>query len=423
MLIRAATITDPASPHHGRIRDVRIEGGHITKIGERIEPAHDEPLVEYAAARLAPGFVDIGAYLGDPGHEEREDIQSLIAAAAAGGYVAVAVLPNTDPVRQTVADVRYLDPYRSTGAVDLLPLAALSRDAAGRDLTEMMELAAAGALAFTDGPGKPASSSLLTRGLQYAKGFRGTIIDTPHDPEIAGEGQMHESQTSVRLGLTGIPTIAETVALRRTLELIEYTEGKLIVHLLSSAQGLAILAAYQQDWETTRINCTVSAHHLSFTDEHLGDFDPNYKLLPPLRSAADRDALRQAVLSGQIEAIVTNHRARHGEEKDLEFSYAAFGALGLETCLRQLLTWAEEGEALDCIITALTAGPRKLLGLPSLTIEVGQPAALALFTTGGSSVFTQADLKGKTKNSPLLGQELPGRILATINNGRVWTSA
>lgn len=423
MLIRTATITDPASPHHGLVRDVRVEDGRITEIGETLASVAGEEVVEYSAARLSPGFVDIGAYLGDPGHEEREDIRSLIAAAAAGGYVAVAVLPNTDPVRQTVADVRYLDPYRGTGAVDLLPLAALSRNAAGHDLTEMMELADAGVLAFTDGPGKAASSSLLTRGLQYAKGFGGTIIDTPHDSEIAGEGQMHESETSVRLGLTGIPTIAETVALRRTLELIDYTEGKLIVHLLSSAQGLAILDTHQNGQPAATVACTVSAHHLSFTDEDLGDFDPNFKLLPPLRATADREALRKAVLSGQIEAIVTNHRARHGEEKDLEFSYAAFGALGLESALRQLLTWAAEGEALDRVITALTAGPRKLLSLPPVAIEVGEPAALTLFTTEGSSVFTRKELRGKTQNSPLLGQELPGRILATFNNGRVWTSA
>ncbi|NJB84740.1 dihydroorotase [Lewinella marina] len=423
MLLRSVLITDPSSSHHGQTRDVRVTGGVISELAEYLEARADEEVVAFENARLSPGFVDIGAYLGDPGHEEREDVRSLVASARAGGYVSVAVLPNTDPVRQTVADMAYLSSHNRQGAVDLLPLAALSRETAGRDLTEMMELNTAGALAFTDGPGRTTSGSLLKRGLEYARSFGGVILDTPYDPELAEEGQMHEGSVSVQLGLRGIPTMAETIPLRRNLTILEYTGGRLIAHLLSSATGLELLRRFGIGNERGLVGCTVGAHHLTFTDADLASFDPNFKILPPLRAEEDRDALRRGILDGSIAAIVSHHRARHREEKDLEFSYASFGALGLETAFRQQLQWTDTPEKLNAVVAALTAGPRRLLGLEPLHIEVDAPARLTLFTTEGTSTFTTADLPGKTTNHPLLGHSLPGRILGTVNHDRLWTSA
>ncbi|MCP9235675.1 dihydroorotase [Lewinella sp. JB7] len=423
MLLRSVTITDLRSPHHGQTLDVRIEDGIITALANEVAAGDGEEIFHHAGARLAPGFVDIGAYLGDPGHEEREDIASLTAAAAAGGYVAVAVLPNTDPVRQSIADMTYLASHNGRGPVDLLPLAALSRDTAGRDLTEMMELAGAGALAFTDGPGRSAPGSLLKRGLEYAKSFGGTVMDTPYDDGLAEDGQIHEGTVSVSLGLRGIPEMAETIPLSRDLTILSYTGGRLLLHLLSSAAGLQLIDEYRSGGGDRLVGTTVSAHHLTFTDESLSSFDPNYKVLPPLRAAEDREALRRGVLDGRIDAVVSHHRARHGEEKDLEFSYASFGARGLETAFRQLLPWVDGPAQLDRVVEAFSAGPRRLLGLPPLTIDEGSAAQLTLFTTEGGRRFTSEQLRGKTANSPLLGQELPGRILATVNNDRLWTSA
>ncbi|MBB4078447.1 dihydroorotase [Lewinella aquimaris] len=423
MLLRSVSITDTHSPHHGKTQDVRIANGRIEAIADEISARDGEEVFSHEGARLSPGFVDIGAYLGDPGHEEREDIASLTAAAAAGGYVAVAVLPTTDPVRQSVADMTYLASHNGSSAVDLLPLAALSRDNAGKDLTEMMELAAAGALAFTDGPGRSAPGNLLKRGLEYAKSFGGTIIDSPYDTDLAEDGQVHEGGVSVSLGLRGIPVMTETIPLARDLTILSYTHGRLLLHLISSADSLQLIQEYRDGGGDRLVGCTVSAHHLTFTEESLSGFDPNFKLLPPLRETTDREALRNGVLEGRIEAIVSHHRARHGEEKDLEFSYSAFGARGLETALRQLLSWADTDEKLERVIAALTVGPRRLLGLPPLSVAEGNPAQLTLFTTEGSSTFTVDQLRGKTTNSPLLGLELPGRILATVNNDRLWTLA
>ena len=422
MLLRSVKITDPASPFHRKTLDVRVHSGKITEIGADLQPDPEEEIFAAENARLSPGFVDIGAYLGDPGHEEREDIRSLTASACAGGYVAVAVLPNTTPVRQTVADVTYLQSRTRGAAVTLLPLAALSHDTAGKDLTEMMELHDAGAVAFTDGPGRSPTGSLLKRGLEYARGFGGLIIDTPYEADLAEDGQMHEGATSVQLGLRGIPAMSETIALRRALGILEYTGGNLLLHLISSAESLALIREYASTLPGLQ-GCTVGAHHLTFSDEDLSDFDPNFKILPPLRGTEDRQALRRGLLDGTIRALVSHHRARHREEKDLEFSYAAFGAVALETAFRQQLTWARDEDELDRVIAALTSGPRALLKMKEVRIDSGMPAQLTLFTTEGSARFTAGDLKGKTRNSPLLGKELPGRILGTVNNNRLWTLA
>ena len=421
MLLRSVKITDPASPYHRETLDVRVESGKITELGRDLQTEAGEEVFAADNARVSPGFVDIGAYLGDPGHEEREDIGSLIASARAGGYVAVAVLPNTTPVRQTVADVAYLQSRTRNAAASLLPLAALSYDTAGKDLTEMMELHDAGAVAFTDGPGRSPTGSLLKRGLEYARGFGGLIIDTPFDDDLAEDGQMHEGATSVQLGLRGVPAISETIALRRALSILEYTGGDLLLHLISCAESLALIREYADTLPGLR-GCTVGAHHLTFCDEDLSDFDPSFKVMPPLRGKDDREALRKALLDGTIRALVSHHRARHREEKDLEFSYAAFGAVALESAFRQQLTWIEGEDELDRVIAALGAGPRALLSLQEVRIDRDMPAQLTLYTTEGRSPFTAADLRGKTRNSPVLGRELPGRILGTVNNDRLWTS-
>jgi dihydroorotase len=422
MLLREVIIVDPGGPHHRQERDVRVENGRVTTVSGKLKAHQGETVFSESGTHLSPGFVDIGAYLGDPGHEEREDINSLAAAARAGGYVSVAVLPNTKPVRQNVADMSYLSTESRELGVDLLPLAALSRDAAGRDLTEMVELNRAGAPAFTDGPGRSAGGSLLKRGLQYARTFDGLVMDTPYDDELAPQGQMHEGEVSVRLGLSGIPTLSETIPLRRALTLLDYTESRLLLHLVSSAESMEYIR--QHGNQGGKLAVSVGAHHLTFTDEELATFDPNFKIIPPLRAASDRSALRQAVVAGTVDCIVSAHRARHREEKDLEFSYSAFGARGLETAFLQLLPWIDGRTGhLDAVVAALTHGPRRILNLPALHIEERGQAALTLFRTGGERTFGPADLRGKTTNSPLLGRPLRGRILGTVNHDRLWTSA
>lgn len=416
MLFRSLTITDAGSSYNGKTLDIRVEKGIITEMAPQLEAKGKEKIIELAGAHCAPGFVDLGAYLGDPGHEEREDIASLRAAALAGGYVQVAALPNTDPVRQSVADVAYLLRQNGEHPVDLYPLAALSHNLEGKDMVSMLELADAGALVFTDGPKRKVSGSLLRRTLEYSLVRDLVVMVSPYDQTLAPEGQMHEGTVSTRMGLPGIPGMSEVIPLKQAMEILQYTGGLLVVHLLSTAEGVEEVRRAKA--AGLEITATVSAHHLQFTEEQLEGFDVNYKMLPPLRGERDRQALIEGLKDGTIDGIVSNHVARHGEEKELEFPYADFGALGLQTAFRQALAALEGEMPLDEIVAKFNVASRLLLGSPTLHLRPGAPACMTLFNPAGNSAFTVAELKSKTMNSPLLGKTLPGSILGVVNHGK-----
>ena len=416
MLFRSLKITDPNGPHNGKTLDLRVTDGLIAGLAPELKPEAGEEVIELAGAYAAPGFVDLGAYLGDPGHEEREDIESLRAAAAAGGYVAVAALPNTEPVRQSVADVAYLLRQNGEHPTDLLPLAALSKNLAGKDMVEMLDLNDAGALVFTDGPKRRVSGSLLKRTLEYSKVRDLAIMFSPYDEQLVPDGQIHEGAVSTRLGMRGIPDMSETIPLKRAMEVLDYTDGILIVHLLSTAAGVAeVRRAKASGME---VYATVSAHHLQFTVTELEGFDTNFKMLPPLREETDRQALIAGLKDGTIDAIVSNHCARHGEEKELEFPYADFGALGLQTAFRQALAALDGHLSVEEIAAKFSGPARLMLGFTPEPLAEGNKACLTLFTTKGNSEFTADQVKGKTRNSPLIGKYLPGKILGVVNNNR-----
>lgn len=417
MLLRQLLITDAGSPHNGQVLDIRIENETIAEMARSLDAKDGEEEQSFEeGTRVSPGFFDIGAYLGDPGHEEREDRQSLIRQAAAGGYTQVAVLPNSDPPRQSAPDIAYLLRNNGGAATDLLPLAALSQDLAGKDLTQMLELHHAGALAFTDGAKKLITGSLLKRGLEYAKAGNCRILVCPYDETLVPEGQIHEGAVSAGLGLPGIPVMSETIALKQAIELVEYTEGELIVHLLSSAAGVEEVRKAKA--MGLKVRATVSALHLQFTVEELSGFNPNFKVIPPIREASDREALLEGLVDGTIDAVVSNHVARHGEEKDLEFFYADFGALGLQTTFQQCLESLKDRLSVEEIVAKLGAGPRALLHQPALHLRPRQKAELVLFTPEGTRTFLDSDLLGKTSNSPLLSRELHGKVLGVVNNGK-----
>jgi dihydroorotase len=414
MLLRSLHITDAGSPHNGQTVDIRIKDNLIAEIGKDLVAEAGEEVIELKGARATPGFIDIGAYLGDPGHEEREDIASLRSAAAAGGYTNVVTLPNTDPIRQSVADVAYLVRQNGDHPVNLLPAVALSQDMTGKDMTGMLELHDAGAAVFTDGPKRRVSGSLLKRTLEYARVKNSRVMISPYDEALVPEGQMHEGHVSTRLGLRGIPDMSETIPLKQAMEILAYTEGQLIIHLLSTAAG--VVEVRRAKAAGLKVVATVSAHHLQFTSEELAGFDPNFKMLPPLREDSDRLALIDGLKDGTIDCIVSNHVARHGEEKDLEFMYADFGAIGLQTAFRQALKSLDGHLTVEEIVDKFNSAPTLLLGSTPLHLRSGARANITLFTTDGSSQFTAAEIKGKTVNSPLIDQELPGKILGVVNN-------
>lgn len=416
-LLKQLTIADLHSPYDGQLCDLRIADGQLVEIGPQLASKASETVVEMKGHYVSPGFFDIGAYLGDPGHEDREDITSLAAAAIRGGYTSVAVLPNTDPVRHDKSGIRYLQ-ERSKGLdVHLLPLGAISRDTAGKDITEMIDMHQAGALAFTDGLRPVNDAGLMLRALEYAKSFGGIIINQPLQAKLAAGAQIHEGPMSTQLGMLGFSALSETLAVHRDLELLAYTQSKLLLHLISSAQSVELLRkAKQQDLQ---VAATVSAMHLQFTVDELANFDVNFKISPPLREESDRQALIEAVLDGTIDGIVSHHIGCTTEEKELEFPYADFGSLGLETAFGQAATVLAARISPSRLAALFSHGPRKALGVERLHIQEGAAAELTFFQLAASWEVEPTDLASKNHNTPMLGRKLSAKPSGVYSFGKM----
>lgn len=415
-LLKHVTIADITSSENGRTVDLRISDGRITEIGTGLSVGKKETIIDLKGAYVSPGFIDIGPYLGDPGHEEREDIESLVAAGLRGGYTALAPLPNTQPIRHDKSGIRYLT-ERSRGLpVALLPLGAVSMKTEGNDLTEMIDMHHAGAVAFTDGLHPITSAGLLSRALHYVKSFGGTVINQPLDDSLSPGGQLHEGIVSTQLGMRGIPDLSETLTVHRDLELLAYADSRLLLHLISCAKSLELIKAAKA--KGLAAFASVAALNLQFTVEQLADFDSNFKVLPPLRAETDRQALVDGVVAGVIDCVVSNHVAHQEEGKKLEFSYADFGSLGLESCFAQASTVLGDRLTPAELAALFSHGPRRSLNLPTLSIEKDAAAELSFFQLDREWTFSREDLAGKGDNSPLLGKVLKGGPVGIYRNGQ-----
>ncbi len=415
LLIKNAILLDPQSKHHQKKRDILIEKGLIKKIRATISEnkAH---LLDAGGAFVSPGWLDIGAHTGDPGFEQREDLRSIGRAAVAGGYTGLACLPNTHPVIHSKSEVQYIKNNTLDGLVDFFPIGAVSRDCVGRDITEMFDMHRAGAVAFSDGQCSIQDNGLMMRALQYVKAFGGLIMNQPFDRSIAGAGQMHEGVVSVSLGMKAIPAMAEELMVQRDLQLLEYTNSRLHLANLSSAGSLPLVqkakAAGQQ------VTASVAALNLAFVDEHLKEFDANYKVLPPLRATADGKALRRAVKSGLIDIISSNHTPLEPERKDLEFSHAEFGAIGLETTFALCNTVLADLLEPDQLSYILAFRSRQVLGLDVPSLEEGQPANLTIFDANREWQFGREHIYSRSANTPLMGYPFKGKVLGVVNRGQ-----
>ncbi len=414
VLIRQAVIVDPGNPLHLRRNDILVKDGHIDAIGPEIREK-DAELWDGEDLHVSPGWVDIGTQTMDPGFEHREDLASLCRAGAAGGYTALAVFPNTDPFTHGKAEVRYLRQLNDLQPVRILPVGGISRNGAGEDIAEMYDMRDAGAVAFSDGSLPVQKSGLLLRALLYVKALEGLIIDQPLDFSLAAKGQIHEGPVGTRLGMRGIPSLAESSQVYRNIQLLRYAGSRLLLHALSAAESLHVLKEARS--EGLSIYATVPALNLVFTDESLLSYDTRFKVMPPLRESADRDALRQALRDDLLDAIVSNHVPLEDDQKEVEFPYAAFGASGLETTFPLCHTHLVPGTLdLSDLVRKLSHSPRKLLGLPAAEIRPGQPADLTVFDPGISWKFSVADQQSKGRNNPLDGAEFRGKVIGVIRS-------
>jgi dihydroorotase len=411
ILIQSARIISKGSPFHLKTRNVLLNNGRIAEIGDKNYSA--DKVIDATGMILSPGWIDLGASVGDPGHEQREDLQSLAKAAAAGGFTEVAVLPNTQPAVQTKNEISYITANNENRLVQIHALAAVTKNCKGEELTEMIDLHHAGAVAFTDGLKSIWHTDIFLKSLQYLQKFDGLLIDHPEDNWLNLFGQMHEGVQSTMLGLKGMPRIAEEVAISKNLELLLYAGGRLHLSKLSTAKSIELVRLAKK--KGLQVSCDVAGYQPLLNDSTLVDFDTNYKVNPPLREKADQDALLKGLKDGTIDVLVSNHVPQDDESKFLEFDQAEFGLINLQTFASQLTALAEEIEMAD-LIEKVTDAPRRLLKLQPVVIDVDTRANLTLFDPNSEWTFTPDLNLSKSKNSPWLGMQLRGRAIAVFNN-------
>ena len=414
LLIRAARVVDPQGAHHGATVDLRIHGGVIAEVGTDLKD-QGEPIWQADGACISPGWVDAQAHFRDPGEEVKEGLESGCAAGQIGGFTDVAVLPSTAPVLDHKAEIHYLMRRAEGQPVDLHPIGALSAGLAGKALAELHDLRDAGASGFSD-DGPIDHPELLRRGLEYAADLGVAVWSLPLELRLNPDAVMHEGATSTQLGLMGSPSIAETMRLHRDLEIARYTDGRLHIALLTTAQGVDLVRAAKA--EGLQVTCATSAHHLLFCDTDLNGFNGTLRNRSAFRSEADRDALRQGVLDGTIDAIVSDHRPEDLEHHDVEFMLAPEGIAGIETAFAA--AWAGLGESgLDALVVALTDGPRRVLGLNSVHVEAGAEARLTWFRLDGAAPQGVSRGVNVPDYEGITGAPLKGGAMGTVRAGRV----
>jgi dihydroorotase len=355
--------------------------------------------------------MDLNCSVGDPGWETKEEIGTATAAAMAGGYTALAVLPHGQPVVDSKAQVEYLVNKSRGGTVDVYPVAAISRGLEGKELAELYDMKTAGAVAFSDGTKPIDDDGFMSRALQYAKGLDALLMVYPENKSIAGKSQINESKNSVLLGMKGLPGLAEEMHISRDIFLATYHQAKLHISTVSTAGSVALIKKAKKDG--LKITCDVAAHHLVFTEELLHDFDSNYKVKPPLRSAADVKALLAGLKDGTIDAVCSQHRPQEIEHKAVEFEIAAYGIIGLQTVLPLML---RAGLTIAQIVEKAAIAPRRLLGLPVPIIEEGAEANFTVFDPSMEWAYNNSTNESKSSNTPLLNTVLKGKVQLVYNN-------
>ncbi len=420
LLIRNARVADPQSSFKGQTIDLLLREGSIEEIGTSLADQGGESW-DAEGAWVSPGWLDVGAWVPDPGFEQRETFVSAGRAAAAGGFTRVAVFPNSDPVVSHKGGVLYVRQANPGHPVEFLPIGAVTEECRGMDITEMLDMSAEGAVAFSDGLHALQHSGVMLRALLYVKAPDTLLVQFPYDHHVSPHGQMHEGIVSTGLGLQGIPTLAETVMIERDLALLAYTGSRLHFHGVSSAASVGLIR--QAKARGARVSCSVPAINLLFTDEDLEDFDTDLKVLPPLRTETDRQELIQGLLDGTIDLVTSNHNPREEEKKKLEFPYADFGAIGLETVFSILLEVLGDRIDAEWIANKMSLVPHDLIKRPVDSIEKGARANLTLFSMQGQTEWSPDLFQSLSKNSPIRGLTFPGKVLGVVNRGLFYRSS
>ena len=416
-LIFNARLIDPASGLD-QLGGLLVRDGRIADLGPAVGRPDGAALVDAGGAILCPGLVDMRAELGEPGGEFRETIASAAVAAAAGGSTKLAALPDTEPAIDDPSLVRLLRARgEETGALTVLPYAAVTKGRRGEEMAELGLLREAGAVAFTDGSRAVASARVMRLALAYAAQWGARIVQHPEEPSLAGSGCATQGELATRLGLPAIPAAAEAIMVWRDIRLARMTGGAIHFAHVSTAEALDLIRAAKA--EGLSVTCDTAPPYFDLNETAIGDFRTYAKLSPPLRAEADRQAVVAALVDGTIDAIASDHQPRDADDKRLPFAQAAPGGTGLATLLAVTLAQVHNGTLpLMTAIGLLTAAPARLLGAAAGTLAKGAPADLCLFDLERSWRVEDGALPGKAQNTPFDGRALEGRVIGTWKAGR-----
>lgn len=411
-VIRSARIFDTNSSFHNSVQDILISNGRIKDIDKEID--FDGKEVKADSLIVSTGWCDMRSHYQDPGREHKEDLETGTAVAGAGGFTSVALLPNNDPVTDSKNAIAYFSRWNKHSAVQLHPIAAVSRNAEGKELTEMIDLHTAGAKAFGDGLRPIWHTDIMLKALQYVQKFNGLLINKPEDEMLTAFGHMNEGKQSTLMGLKGMPALSEEIMIRRDLNLLEYSGGRVHFTMISTKAGVELVREAKK--KGLNVTCDVGVNYLLFAEEDLADYDTNLKVNPPYRTQEDRLALIEGVKDGTIDCIVSDHIPHDEESKKLEFDLAEFGSSNQQTFLPVL--YKVFGDDMLEYIALFTEKPRKLLSLPSEPIEVGADASLSLFNFDDWTYNTSTN-QSKSVASPFFNQNLKGKVIGIVNNGQL----
>ncbi len=411
-IIREAKIIDSESPFHNQTVDILIVDGSIKKIGKSLSNPENVQEVSLDNLHISQGWFDSSVSLGEPGFEDRETIANGLNVAARSGFTAIALQPNSYPIIDNQSQINFVKNKANGFATELFPIGALTKGSEGKDMTELFDMKNAGAVAFGDYNRSLDNANLLKIALQYVQDFDGLVIAFAQDSNIKGNGVANEGVASTRLGLKGIPNLAEELQISRNLFLLEYTGGKLHIPTISTAKSVQLIKDAKA--KGLNVTCSVAVHHLVLTDSTLEGFDTRYKVSPPLRTETDRKALLAGILDNTIDMITTDHNPIDIEHKKMEFDLAKNGTIGLESAFGALLTVLP----LEKVIEKLTSG-KTAFGIEKQTIAEGKKANITLFNPDGKSIFTKENILSKSKNSAFLGVELKGKVYGIYNQGKI----
>jgi dihydroorotase len=413
ILLKSATIIDKVSPFHLQQKDILIKNGIITKISDSIKNTNNLKEIELKNLYVSQGWFDSSVCFGEPGFEERETIKNGLKTAAKSGFTAVAVNPNTNPVADNKSAIEFIKNKADGYVTELFPIGNLTKGAESKDIAELFDMQNSGAIAFGDYNKPVSNANLLKIALQYAQIFDGLILSFPQDNSIAGSGLVNEEKNSTKLGMVGIPALAEEMQIARDLFILEYSGGKLHIPTISTKKSVKLIKEAKK--KGLNVTCSVAAHHLVLTDDELVEFDANTKVSPPLRTSSDIKALIKGLHNGVIDMITSDHNPIDIEHKKVEYSNAKYGTIGLESLFGAL----NKSVGLETLIECLTTKPRNRFKIGSSSIIEGEIANITLFNPDGEYYFTEDNMTSSSKNAIFLNKKLNGSVYGVISNKKV----